>query len=147
MNPAQDALYRIHQIQARRHGQSALPYGEFCARLQATADTDLTGLLLPPTGVRIEIRAKREPRLSLGRLCITPNAAAAVPPDEVLKAIARHAAGDWGTLDEHDWQENEQALRTGGRLFSVYGSRTGQKFYVITESDRQTTTVLLPEDY
>ena len=70
MNPAQDALYRIHQIQARRRGQSALTYDEFCARLQATADTDLTGLLLPPTGVRIEIRTKREPRLSLGLLCI-----------------------------------------------------------------------------
>ena len=51
MNPAQDALYRIHQLQARRRGQSALPYAEFCARIQTTADTDLSGLLLPPTGV------------------------------------------------------------------------------------------------
>ena len=147
MNPAQDALYRIHQFQAHHRGMSALPYDEFCARLQATSDTDLTGLLLPPTGVRIEILAKREPRFSLGRLCITPNAAAAVPSDEVLKAVARHAAGDWGTLDEHDWQENDRALRTGGRLFSAYQSSAGQKFWVITDCDRRTTTLLLPDDY
>lgn len=147
MNPTEDALYRVHELQARRRGQAALPYGEFCARVQTHRDTDLTGLLLPPTSVRVEIMAKRPSRFSLGRLCITPNAATAVPPDEVLKAIARHAAGEWGTLDPHDWQENERALRHGGRLFSAYESSSGQKFWVITEADRRTTTLLLPEDY
>lgn len=147
MNPAQDALYRVHQFQASRRGQPALPYDEFCARLQSADDTNLTGLLLPPTGVRIEIVARREPRFSLGRLCITPNAATAVPADEVLKAVARHAAADWGTLDEHDWQENDRALRNEGRLFSAYQSSAGLKFWVITEGDRHLTTVMLPEDY
>ena len=147
MNPAQDALYRVHEFQARRRGQSALPYDQFCARVRMHRDTDLTGLLLPPTGVPVEIVAKRSPRFSLGLLCITPNAASTIPPDEVRKAVARHAAGDWGTLDEHDRQENERALRLGGRLFSAYESSSGPKFWVITESDRRTTTVLMPEDY
>jgi hypothetical protein len=62
-----------------------------------------------------------------------------------MNAIARHAAGDWGTLDQTDWAQNNQALRDGGRLFSAYQASAGQKFWVITEADR--TTVLLPEDY
>ena len=147
MNPTQDALYRIHQFQAQRRGQSALPYEQFSARLRGTTDTDLTGLLLPPTEVRLEILATRGPKFSLGQMYITPQAATVVPPDDVLQAIARHAAGDWGTLDEHDRRENERALLHGGRLVSVYQTSSGQKFWVITECDRQTTTVLLPEDY
>ena len=147
MNPAQDALYRVHELQARRRGQSALPYDQFCARVQTRHDPDLTGLLLPPTGVRVEIVAKRTPKFSLGRLCITPNAATAVPPDEVRKAVARHAAGDWGTLDKHDWQENERALGTRGRLVSVYEASNGTRFYVITDAGWETTTLLLPKDY
>ena len=147
MNPAHDALYRIHQFQAQRCGQSALPYDQFSARLRSTSDTDLTGLLLPPTGVRIEIRATREPKFSLGQLCITPRAAIAVPPNEVLNAVARHAAGDWGALDKHDRQENERALGTRGRLVSSYQASNGSPFWVITDAGWATTTVLLPEDY
>lgn len=146
MNPTQDALYCVHESQARRRGQTALPYEQFCTRLRTASDTDLTGLL-PPASLRVEIQTDREPRFTLGRLCITPNAATVVPPEEVFKAVVRHATGDWGTLDEHDRQENERALRHGGRLFSAYESSSGQKFWVITESDRSVTTLLLPEDY
>ena len=53
---------------------------------------------------------------------------------------------DWGQLTTHDRQQNEHALRQGGRLLSVYQSSTGQRFYVITESPRNQTTILLPED-
>jgi hypothetical protein len=143
MNPAQDALYRIHQFQARQRGQSALPYDQFSARVRATTDTDLTGLLLPPTEVRIEILATRGPKFSLGQLCITPRAATAVPPNEMLRAIARHAAGDWGTLDEHDRQENERALGTRGRLVSSYQASNGSPFWVITDAGWALTNVEL----
>jgi hypothetical protein len=33
------------------------------------------------------------------------------------------------------------------RLFSVYHSQAGKKFWIITEADRSVTTVLLPENY
>ena len=87
MNPAQDALYRVHELQARRRSQAALPYAQFCTRLRTASDTDLTSLL-PPRSLRVEIQTDREPRFSLGRLCITPNAATVVPPEEVFKAVA-----------------------------------------------------------
>ena len=34
----------------------------------------------------------------------------------------------------------------GDRLLSVYQTQAGEKFWIITESDRSTTTVLLPSD-
>ena len=61
-------------------------------------------------------------------------------------AINRHLSGDWGDVCQSDWQRNEQALRDGDRLLSVYQTQAGEKFWIITESDRSTTTVLLPSD-
>jgi hypothetical protein len=86
-------------------------------------------------------------KFSLGKTAITPAALEALPPDEVLAAIRRHASGDWGDLEADDRQVNEDALKEGARLFSAYTSQQGTRFYVITEWDRSVTTVLLPEDY
>ena len=61
--------------------------------------------------------------------------------------LNRHAKGDWGDLDEHDLNMNEDALKNGGRLFSAYHLASGAKIYVITEWDRSVTTALLPEEY
>lgn len=58
----------------------------------------------------------------------------------------RHARGDWGEVDEQDRQANEAALRDGTRLMSVY-TLAEQRVYIITEADRSSTTILLPEEY
>lgn len=55
--------------------------------------------------------------------------------------------GDWGDLDVHDRQANEDALVNEARLFSKYTSNPGVSFWVITEWDRSQTTVLLPSEY
>ena len=86
-------------------------------------------------------------RFSLGQIVATPHALTAIHSEEILNALLRHVQGDWGTLDAHDWAENERALKTGGRLFSQYHSIQNVKFWIITEADRSVTTVLLPEDY
>lgn len=83
----------------------------------------------------------------LGRIVATPNALAKLTQDDILTAIQRHQAGDWGDVDEHDREENELSLTRGLRLLSVYHSDAGIKFRIITEADRSATTVLLPEDY
>ena len=147
MNPAHDVLYRVHELQAQRRNQPALPRAEFPTRLPATYETDLTGLLLPPAGAPVPIHVRCEPKVELGQVCITPQAMAAVPAPEVLRAIARHAAGDWGALAEPDRQENERALRQRGRLLSAYEASNGTRFWVITDAGWATTTLLLPEDY
>jgi hypothetical protein len=87
------------------------------------------------------------PKFPLGQLVTTPNALENIRNDEMLIAIGRHANGDWGILDNHDIQANEQALKNGGRLLSAYLSSQNIKFYIITEHDRSYTTVMLPEDY
>ena len=87
------------------------------------------------------------PKFALGRLVATPNALAQVPSDEMLTALARHAGGVWGDVCPEDWQANEQALSAGFRLLSAFHTRTGTKFWIITEADRSVTTVLMPEDY
>ena len=48
--------------------------------------------------------------------------------------------------DPQDWRENERSMKSGLRLMSVYESAHGA-FWIITEADRSSTTVLLPEEY
>jgi hypothetical protein len=64
--------------------------------------------------------------------------------------LARHLSGDWGDIHPDDRGLNEQALRHGARLLSVYGEdKTGEdsRIWIITEADRSATTILRPEDY
>jgi hypothetical protein len=86
-------------------------------------------------------------KFRLGRIVSTPNALARLSQEDILRAIARHQSGDWGDVSEHDREENELSLKEGFRLFSVYASASGHKFWLITEADRSLTTVLMPEDY
>jgi hypothetical protein len=83
----------------------------------------------------------------LGHIVATPNALAQLTPQDMLTALQRHLAGDWGDVDEPDRQENELSLEKGRRLLSVYHAASGVKFWIITGAGRQVTTVLLPEDY
>ena len=66
--------------------------------------------------------------------------------DLMIKLINRHVNGDWGDLEMNDWQLNEAALMDGDRILSMYRVN-GQKIYVITESDRSYTTIMLSEEY
>ncbi len=86
-------------------------------------------------------------RFRLGRIVSTPNALSQLTSQDIQTGIRRHQAGDWGEIRSEDWTTNERALETGARLFSVYRSAAGTKFWIITEADRSSTTVLLPEDY
>ena len=66
---------------------------------------------------------------------------------EILKALRKHQAGDWGDVGSSTKKQNAQALREGERILSAYVSAYGVKFWVITEWDRSVTTALLPEEY
>jgi hypothetical protein len=93
--------------------------------------------------------AKRCPtaRFRIGRIVATPNALSVITQAEILTAITRHQAGDWGDVPPKDQNANEQALLNGKRVVSSFRSTKGLKFWVITEADRSSTTILLPEDY
>jgi hypothetical protein len=61
--------------------------------------------------------------------------------------LARHQTGDWGDLDAEDRRENERSMQCGFRLLSAYMLADGTRIWVITEADRSSTTLLLPEEY
>ncbi|MDR0531392.1 MAG: hypothetical protein LBG83_04935 [Oscillospiraceae bacterium] len=86
--------------------------------------------------------------LSLGHVVITTNADNVLNRVSVLQAIARHKFCDWGECCDEDKESNDAAVQNGDdRIHSVYRDSKGTKFWIITESDRSVTTVLLPEDY
>jgi hypothetical protein len=88
----------------------------------------------------------------LGRVVATPGALAVMERSTVSAGdlLRRHVTGDWGDIHPGDVGLNEQALRDGDRIFSVYGSEAegrDDRLWVITEADRSATTILRPEDY
>jgi hypothetical protein len=86
-------------------------------------------------------------KFRLGHIVATPNALSWLGQDDILAGIQRHQAGDWGDVPEEDREENELSLQQGFRLLSVYHSSQRVTFWIITEADRSSTTVLMPEDY
>ena len=83
----------------------------------------------------------------LGQTVITRNALDRLHPEDVWTSLQRHAGRDWGDVCPEDAAENELSLREGFRLLSAYRDRNGTKFWIISEADRSSTTVLVPEDY
>ena len=88
-------------------------------------------------------------RFALGQIVATPGVLAALEKTGQTgeEFISRHVSGDWGTLPPEDMQANDDALSRGGRIFSAYILRDGTKIWLITESDRSASTLLLPDDY
>jgi hypothetical protein len=83
----------------------------------------------------------------LGKIVATPNVVNQITNADILSAIQRHQAGDWGSLTDDDRAANDRALVEGTRILSAYNGANGTRFWIITEADRSVTTVLLPEDY
>jgi hypothetical protein len=61
--------------------------------------------------------------------------------------LQRHQRCDWGVVDKEDWESNDWSLENDERILSAYRLANGVKVWIITESDRSTTTILLPEEY
>ena len=89
------------------------------------------------------------PKFELGHLVATPGAlrALAESGQSAQEFLDRHVSGDWGELDEEDRRENELSLREGFRILSAYRLRDQTRIWIITEADRSSTCILLPEEY
>ncbi len=86
----------------------------------------------------------------LGRIVATPGALSllAATAINLAELLDRHAAGDWGEVPPEDARENELSVIEGFRVLSSYSVGTGgQKLWVVTEADRSSTCILLPEAY
>jgi hypothetical protein len=87
------------------------------------------------------------PQFGLGRLVATPGALAALAPEEPLTLLYRHVSGDWGDVPPEDAAENELSVERGFRVVSSYRTAGGTRVWVITEADRSSTCILLPDEY
>lgn len=85
-------------------------------------------------------------KFPLGSVVATPNATQAFDREFLAASLKRHSDGDWGDVRQTDRDENEEALKQGFRLLSIY-KKDGKELFIITEADRSVTTLLLPEDY
>ena len=70
----------------------------------------------------------------------------------VTRSLRRHLKGDWGDVNTSDKLTNDEALKNGLRMLSVYnGDRLNRgrdaTIWIITEADRSATTILFPDEY
>ncbi len=88
------------------------------------------------------------PKFPLGRLFITATAVSALQESgqSPIDFLCRHVRGDHGCLCTEDKQLNAQALTNGGRILSAFTTLKGAKLWIVTEADRSSTTLLLPEE-
>lgn len=86
----------------------------------------------------------------LGEAVITRNAKNFLDERGIdpLPYLTRHANGDWSEMSREDQVTNRNAIRDGFRIFSSYNLPIdGISLWIITEADRSSTTILLPDDY
>ncbi|MBN8505217.1 MAG: hypothetical protein J0L58_12145 [Burkholderiales bacterium] len=72
-----------------------------------------------------------------------------------LELLTRHLSGDWGDLGDEDKAANDAALANGeARLLSAYtlrrmayGVEEVERLWLVTEADRSSSCLMLPEEY
>lgn len=87
---------------------------------------------------------------SLGQVVATPGALQALEENNLnaWSFLLRHANGDWGCVPVEDRQENQRSVVNGNRILSSYPlNARGDKLWIITEADRSSTCLLLPDEY
>lgn len=89
-------------------------------------------------------------RFQHGQILATVGAQNEFTEAEIHKAVSLHICGDWGNTCPEDAKMNDEAVKNGDRIFSVYkfGDRT---LWIITDAEyngrRNATTLMLPSEY
>jgi hypothetical protein len=117
-------------------------------RFKACIQQDNSGA--PFLTIRLADEGEPKALFDLGHVVMTPGAAELGV--DFAPYLARHAQGDWGDdLDSFDRRQNDTAVKEGYRILSAYtvpvGDDETERIWIITESDRSATTILLPSEY
>jgi hypothetical protein len=91
---------------------------------------------------------KPEAKFQLGQVVGTPAALAHLSLHGIdpVALVERHQTGDFGDLDAGDIQANKLSVIEGNRILSAY-EIGADRVYVITESNRSSTMILLASEY
>lgn len=72
----------------------------------------------------------------------------------VSESMRKHISFNWGDIDEDDWKHNDDTLSADhpGRILSAYNFQqlpgvSDTKIWIITEWNREVTTILFPSEY
>ena len=89
------------------------------------------------------------PKFPLGQTVATPGALRALQEagQSPAEFLARHVSADWGEICAEDGKLNDGAVVNGERVLSAYRTARNVRLWVITEADRSSTCILLPEEY
>jgi hypothetical protein len=84
-------------------------------------------------------------KFDLGQVIVTKEARIALEQSgqDSREFLERHQNGDWGNLTAAESRENDRALLRPSFVRSVYKTSLGVKLWVLTTSDRSTTTILV----
>ncbi|MDQ3912150.1 MAG: hypothetical protein M3305_10355 [Actinomycetota bacterium] len=86
---------------------------------------------------------------SLGRRIISENALAVLAEARVdpRRLLERHAAGDWGVIEDKSWYLNRMAVDAGyGCIASAYIVLGDVRVVLLTQPDRSATLIALCEE-
>ena len=92
-------------------------------------------------------------KFDLGRIVVTKEIEDKMKADNGFKvfiqtSLGKYADGNWGVTKKEDRKANDEALKTGDRIFAVYRRpNTEEKVWIITEAGRSVTTILFPDQY
>jgi acyl-coenzyme A thioesterase PaaI-like protein len=86
------------------------------------------------------------PAFSLGDIRTTSAVSARLSQWQIGEIVARHRRCDWGEQCAHDRDTNDLGVVNGDRLLSSYAA-DGETLFVITEANREVTTVLFASEY
>ena len=90
----------------------------------------------------------RHSRLPLGIIVLMPEAELSLGHRTVGEGLYNHAMGYWGQVEDDLERANDEALREGGPVMSLWRRLSPEApFRIITEADRRTTYVMLESEY
>jgi len=97
------------------------------------------------------------PLFPTGQVLCTPSAWQEIKRNkaDISALLNRHVSGDWSDMCDGDGEENRHAIEKGYFISSSYIIAThtldtcalSTKIWIITEGDRSSTMILLPEEY
>ena len=76
----------------------------------------------------------------------TPGPLEAFDRQFITECLCKHLHGDWLTVDKSDKRADDFTVNNEERILSAY-EEDGKKLWIITESDRSSTCLLLPKEY
>ena len=121
--------------------------------VEANGDDTARAIVACPAGRQLVeqygVAALRPRDFDSGRCVMTARAADELeaigcPP---LALLLRHDQLDWGETEPADMAANNVATTHGHRIISAYRLDGELVVWLVTEADRSSTTILLPEEY